>query len=163
LSDAFLTNGKDTLRTLLLEDIPDSLPLGATALMRLALFIPEGKTKGIYSGYVKIAAIGTDSTMDFDSIFVIAKGPYAPKTLNALKVFPNFLCAREENLISFKGVTENSQVSIYDISGRKVWTKKEKDGDGLITWHPNVKNGVYVYIVKDKAGEVKKGKLIIIR
>jgi len=164
LESGILINGNDTLESPFLEGIPDSLSIGSSRELRLTLFIPEGKMKGDYSGYIKIQAVGEDSTVDTDSVYVIVRGPYPEETLEYFKVFPNpFRPDIGHEKVNFEGITENTTVIIYDIKGREVWRGKEDNTDGLITWNPaGIASGVYLYVVKNSS-EIKRGKIAIIK
>lgn len=165
LVSATLVNGQDTLTTLFAEKVPDSLLKGEKAEVMLTLFIPEGSLKGTYQGYAVFEATGADSTVDYDSVLVIVHGPYPEENLDSLKVFPNpFRADKGHDRISFEGLTENAEVSVYDMHGRLVFHKVEENADGLITWYPvDVASGIYMYVVKNNQGEIKRGKIAIIK
>jgi len=161
----YLVSGDDTIKTLFAENLPFSLLPGESHDVALTLFIPEGSIKGTYEGYAVFEAIGSDSTVDYDSVLVVVHGPYPEETLDSLKVFPNpYRPDKGDKKISFEGLVEDAEVFVYDMHGRTVFHKVEDNADGLITWYPNkVASGVYMYVVKSRHGEVKKGKIAIIR
>lgn len=163
-SCSLINSGGDTLGTPFLEYVPSSLSMGEKDSVKLTLFIPEGKLKGDYMGFLKISSVGQDSTFDTDSVLVVVRGPYPEETLDSLKVFPNpFRPDLGHSVINFEGLTQDATVVIYDLKGRKIFREREDNADGLITWRGNVASGVYLYIVKNKQGECRKGKIAIIK
>lgn len=140
-----------------------ALEIGATIDATVTLFIPEGTPAGRYTGHLKLRAVGSDQTVDRDSIRIVVQGPLAAANLDGLKVFPNpFKPYVGHTCVNFEGLTAQAAIRIYDIKGRLVKEISESDGDGLATWDPSSASGVYIYHVESPAG-VKKGKIAIIR
>ncbi len=150
-----------------LETYPESLGIGETSLCKLTLYIPEGKHQGDYQGTVVINGMDKDSSITSDSFTVRVKGPYAEPTLDSLKVFPNpYKPVYSEPKVYFEGITSDAIVSVYDIKGRCVFNQQEQqtNPDGLIVWDVSrIASGIYIYIVKNSSGEIKKGKIAIMK
>lgn len=139
------------------------LEIGAALEGVLTLYIPEGTPAGRYIGFLKLRAVGSDLTVDSDSIRIVVQGPQAPANLENLKVFPNpYKPFAGHTCVNFGGLTSQANIRIYDIKGRLVKEIAESDGDGLATWAPESASGVYIYRVDCSAGE-KMGKIAIIR
>ena len=148
-----------------LETYPESLGIGEKSLCKLTLYIPEGKHQGDYQGTVIMNGLDKDSSITTDSFIVRVKGPYAEPSLDSLKVFPNpYKPAISAPKIYFEGITGDAIVNVYDVKGRSVFSEKETNSDGLITWDiSNIASGVYIYVVKNSSGEIRKGKIAIMK
>ena len=101
--------------------------------------------------------------------------PVAPD-LSQLKVYPNPFRPNDgksntgtwDSGIIFSGLTDNTTIRIFTISGELVM---EKEISGTLSWKWSAKNsageriarGVYIYLVTNKAGEKKIGKIAVIK
>lgn len=94
---------------------------------------------------------------------------YAPDLTKA-SVFPNpFKPFQGHHQVTFDGLTAQATIEVYTITGEKVCTIEELDGDGQVVW--NVTNargnklasGVYIYRITDGQGREKVSKLAVIR
>jgi hypothetical protein len=94
-----------------------------------------------------------------------------PESLNRVVVYPNpFIPSQSLNgYITFKNLTENATIQIYDMAGRHVRTvDKEASGGDEAIW--DVRNsdgnelasGTYVFIIQS-AEDTFKGKIIVLR
>jgi len=142
---------------------PD-LNIGQTQDVTITLYVPEGTPSGRYVGYAKLRAVGSDLTIDTDSIRIVVQGPTAAADLENLKVFPNpFKYWLGHRAVNFEGLTPTATLKIYDIKGRLLTTIEESNGDGLATWAPEAASGVYLWSVTDPQGHKKTGKIAILR
>lgn len=157
--------GGATIDSGFVSNFPSGLGIGQSAQLELTLFIPEGTPPGDYSGTVTIVGTASDSSETVDTFTVMIKGPEPEEDLDSLKVFPNpFKPSRGDDKIYFEGLTAEATIIIYDASGAIVKELEEKDGDGLATWDPKDNaSGIYYYVITNPDGEVKKGKLAIIK
>jgi hypothetical protein len=161
--------GGVTIDSGFVSGLPSRLSIGQSAEPELVLFIPEGTPSGTYSGYVSIIGTDHDSGQTVDSFMVIIEGPEPEENLDSLKVFPvPFKPSLGHTKIFFEGLTAEATVKIYDVSGALVETIEESgsDGleDGLATWDPAENaSGIYFYVITNPDGELKKGKLAIIK
>ena len=79
-----------------------------------------------------------------------------------------FRSYRHDKII-FTLLPDRAEINIYDIAGDLVTKLKEDDMDGEFAWDVtdddgcNVSSGVYIYVIKDRHGGKKKGRLVIIR
>ncbi len=83
------------------------------------------------------------------------------------KPFPNLYKPSEgDTQITFTDLSSTCAIEIYTLSGERVRTILENDGDGQAVW--DVKNdsgnelssGVYLYIISNAGGE-KRGKIVL--
>jgi len=86
------------------------------------------------------------------------------RTLSDLKVFPNPM----RTWCNFLNLTERATIRIYNVLGQRVVERDLKDTsiwrwDGTGPWGGPVANGVYLYVVRDGRGDVRKGKLVVVR
>jgi hypothetical protein len=71
--------------------------------------------------------------------------------------------------ITFADLPSRATIEVFNVRGERVWRGEESDGDGSLAW--NVRNsegrpvvsGVYFYLVRNPSGDVKTGKLAVIR
>lgn len=142
---------------------PD-LAIGQTQDVTVTLYVPEGTPPGRYVGYAKLRAVGSDLTVDTDSIRIVVQGPTATADLEDLRVFPNpFKYWLGHRTVNFEGLTPTATLKIYDIKGRLLTTIEETNGDGLATWAPEAASGVYLWTVTNPQGQKKTGKIAILR
>lgn len=146
--------------------IPSSLGIGQAVICTLAVVIPENSPTGLYTGQVIIQGRGVESELYVQESFnVKIEGPRPRSNLDSLRVGPiPFKPHRnpEHDAIHFQGLPANARVRVYDLSGSLVWTATE-DGDGHIAWDANVASGIYIYLITTTNGEIKRGKLSVIR
>ncbi len=151
------------------SNLPSMLGVGQSAEAELTLFIPEGTPPGTYTGTVTIIGTDPDSGQTADSFTVTIEGPDPEENLDSLKVFPiPFKTSQGHTKIYFEGLTSEATVTIYDVSGAVVKVIEESADDtrqdGLATWDPaDNASGIYFYVITNPDGEIKKGKLAIIK
>ncbi|MCK4575995.1 T9SS type A sorting domain-containing protein [candidate division WOR-3 bacterium] len=161
--------GGATIDSGFVSGLPSGLAVGQSAQLELTLFIPERTPQELYSGYVSIIGTDPDSGQTVDSFMVIIEGPEPEEDLDSLKVFPiPFKPSQGHTKIYFEGLTAEATVKIYDASGALVKTIEESGDDGLedgfATWKPEENaSGIYFYVITNPDGELKKGKLAIIK
>jgi hypothetical protein len=104
-------------------------------------------------------------TSNAANLAVIAPG----SSLSSARVFPNPWRSDKHTgvNISFGGLTLNSTVKIFTVSGHEV---KSLDGSsGLATWDltndsgSKVASGIYIYLITNSQGDQTRGKLAIIK
>ncbi len=161
-----VSNSSLTLKAGFIESpaaFPD-LNIGQTLDVTVTLYVPEGTPAGRYVGYAKLRAVGSDLTVDSDSIRIVVQGPTATADLESLRVFPNpFKYWLGHRTVNFEGLTPAATLKIYDIKGRLLATIDENNGDGLATWTPKAASGVYLWSVSNPQGQKKTGKIAILR
>ncbi|MEW5768658.1 MAG: T9SS type A sorting domain-containing protein [bacterium] len=136
--------------------------------------IPEDNLKALFWN-------GRDWVRDFDTtidkINNLAKfntshlttfGLFIAKDLDDVVVYPNPFKSEGHNVIRFEMLTDDVTIRIYNIAGELVrieedittgyfdWDAKNDSGEKVVS-------GVYIYIITDDEGRIKKGKLAIIR
>ncbi len=85
-----------------------------------------------------------------------------PETDEAI-VFPNpFKPATGHSYITFINLFPGSKVEIFDVNANKVKIFYA-DEYGFARWDGRVASGVYTYLIKDKKGNKKIGKIAIVR
>jgi fibronectin type 3 domain-containing protein len=94
---------------------------------------------------------------------------YAKSLVNA-SVYPNpFKPFQGHSRVTFDGLTAYAKIEIFTITGEKVCSIEETDGDGEISWDvtnaqgKKLASGVYIYKITDGRGEEKVSKLAVIR
>lgn len=71
--------------------------------------------------------------------------------------------------ITFVNLPSRATIEVYNVLGERVWRGEETTGAGKLVWNTRTSSGraaasgVYIYLVKSAAGEVKSDKLAIIR
>lgn len=155
-----------SLDSIFILNLSSSLTMGQAVICTLAVVIPENCPSGIYTGNVTIQGRGVVSKTFVQESFVLkVEGPEPRGSLDSLRVAPiPFKPHRnpQHDKIHFQGLTRNATVRVYDLSGTLVWSDTE-DGDGHCAWDAKVASGIYIYLVTTPDGEVKKGKLSVIR
>jgi hypothetical protein len=91
------------------------------------------------------------------------------QNLENVVVYPNpFKPSKGHIKIRFEGLTENVTIRIYNIAGELV-KSEENIITGFFDWDvkndsgEKVASGVYIYVITDDEGRIKKGKIAIIR
>ncbi|MBN1897295.1 MAG: SBBP repeat-containing protein [Spirochaetes bacterium] len=92
-------------------------------------------------------------------------------TLHNVVVGPNPFKPHEQHqdFVTFYNLTEEFELSVYDMSGNKVASIISVSPDGRFSWHPRnsegkyLDSGIYICYIKDTNGHEKKLKLMIIR
>ncbi len=94
------------------------------------------------------------------------------ESLAKVVVFPNPYIEHKENYrtINFIYLTFNAKIRVYNLAGKLVWEAEKNDGSDRIGWI-GVKNnegqklasGVYIYMITNRQGEKKTGKIAILR
>lgn len=142
---------------------PDTLNIGESFELGLLGFIKDESPYGIYEGTLYISAEDKDSVIIGDSIRIIITGPKAKENLKEAFVYPNpFKPSKGHTHISFTNLSPNSKIEIFDVNANKVKTLYA-DGDGSARWDGKVASGVYTYVIRDKNGNKKIGKIAIVR
>ena len=90
------------------------------------------------------------------------------ENLDGIQIYPNPVNANEQDsFILFNNLTENSNITIYNLSGEIIFNYKTSDSK--YNWDlknnnkKKVASGVYIYLITNDRGESKIGKLAIIR
>jgi len=146
-------------------NLPESLAVGQAVECTLALVLPVGTPPDGYAGLVIIDAYDTLGYEVRDSFFLRVSGPQPRSNLDSLRVAPIPFKPHqnpEHDAIHFQGLTEGARVIVYDAAGQSVWSAAET-GDGHLEWDAKVASGIYVYLVVAKDGASKVGKLSVIR
>lgn len=109
----------------------------------------------------KFAVVITSPQTDFSNILVYPN-PFNPT-----------MASHASAGITFDGITENSTIRIYDVSGALIKTispgTSANQGNGVATWNgknednDDVGMGLYIYVITDTAGRKAKGKIGIQR
>ncbi len=154
-----------TWDTTLVLGLPQAMAVGQVAVCTLAIVIPEGTGPGIHTGAVTITGVDSLGGSTSEICYFKFQGPEPRSSLDSLKVSPiPFKPHRnpEHDAIHFQGLSAGANVMVYDLAGTLVWSATE-DGDGHLAWNAEVASGIYIYLVTTRSGEVKKGKLSVIR
>ncbi|MDI6704535.1 MAG: peptidoglycan DD-metalloendopeptidase family protein, partial [bacterium] len=91
------------------------------------------------------------------------------QNLEDVVVYPNpFKPSKGHTEIRFERLTENVTIRIYNIAGELVRMEENIitgffDWDAKNDYGKNVASGVYIYVIIDNEGRIKKGKIAIIR
>jgi len=156
---AYLCSAQDTLDSISVFNLPESLSRGQAVECTLALVLPVGTQPVSYTGLVTIDGYDTLGYQVRDSFIVVVHGPTWRQNLDSLRVAPIPFKPNqnpEHDAIHFQGL-------VYDASGQSVWSATE-NGDGHIAWKAEVASGIYVYLVVARDGQSHaKGKLSVIR
>jgi len=105
------------------------------------------------------------------SIFRLGFSRHSVTNYSDIHIYPNPYKPQEANegVIKFEGLTETTKLTIYTISGKKVWQSLEAGADGLLTWDGKNKNarqvetGIYLYLLKDWNDNKKIGRIALVR
>ncbi|MCX7995109.1 MAG: T9SS type A sorting domain-containing protein [candidate division WOR-3 bacterium] len=154
-----------TWDTTFILGLPFALGVGQIAICTLAIVIPEGIAPGIHTGSVTIMGVDSLGGPTSEIFYFKLRGPEPRKSLDSLRVVPiPFKPHRnpDHDAIHFQGLPAGARVKIYDLAGALVFSATE-DGDGHIKWAARVASGIYIYVVTAPDGDVKKGKLSVIR
>ena len=147
--------------------LPYTMSIGQISVCTLAVVIPVNMTEGIYTGLVTIEGRDSLGGLVQESFAVTVQGPRPRGSLDSLRVVPIPFKPHSDpahDAIHFQGLTANATVKVYDLSGVLVFgPETDNDGDGHLAWDAEVASGIYIYLVTTTDGEVKKGKLSIIR
>lgn len=132
-------------------------------------FFISGDEKNINCKWIENGVV-KEKQLALESIGIIA-GNGAAANLNNVVVYPNPFKQGESinGFVTFANITSDVQIKIYTIAGELVdeinltnttgsarWDCRNKKGEA-------VASGVYLYIIKNSAGEKKTGKVVIIR
>ena len=93
-----------------------------------------------------------------------------PESLDRVVVYPNpFIPSQSNNgCITFKNLTENATIEVFDMAGRRVRTVSKVGGGDEATWDvrnsggDRVASGTYVFVVQSD-GDDHVGKVVILR
>jgi len=147
--------------------LPYTMSIGQISVCTLAVVIPVNMTEGIYTGLVTIEGRDSLGGLVQESFAVTVQGPRPRGSLDSLRVVPIPFKPHSDpahDAIHFQGLTANATVKVYDLSGVLVFgPETDNDGDGHLAWDAEVASGIYIYLVTTTDGEVKKGKLSVIR
>ena len=86
-------------------------------------------------------------------------------------VFPNpFMPKQGHTVLTFANLPDEGTIKIYTIVGNLVWNHQFAQPEILYSWDlrndddKDIASGIYIYLVKDKSGDVvKKGKFAVVR
>ncbi|MCS7227608.1 MAG: T9SS type A sorting domain-containing protein [Endomicrobia bacterium] len=99
------------------------------------------------------------------SVFILA-GQSMPLSLNNVVVYPNpFRPEYGINYVTFKGLTSDAKIRVYNIAGELITEFDNKDNDDEEKWviPQKLASGVYIYLITDKEGNKKIGRMAIIK
>jgi hypothetical protein len=167
--DAYFCSAQDTIDSIYLTNLPDSLGVGQAMECTLALVVPAGTSLDDYAGLVTINAYDTSGYRVRDSFVLGVRGPLPRQSLDSLGVAPipfKPYQNPEHDAIHFQGLTKGARVIIYDASGQEVWRASETvegHGEGHVAWDAKVASGIYIYLVVAEDGKSRVGKLSVIR
>lgn len=71
--------------------------------------------------------------------------------------------------VTIRSLPPGGKVDIYSLSGTKVATIADHDGDGLVLWNGRntegreVESGVYILVARDRSRVVSRGRMVVIR
>ncbi len=109
--------------------------------------------------------IGTDKGLSMYELGIVKPKP----KLSTVSVYPNpFLLSRNEAEVIFDSLTATSTVSIFTVNGELV-REISSEGSGRKEWNGRnqggnlVASGVYIWVVRDKNGNSRRGKIAVIR
>ncbi len=146
-------------------NLPPTLLQGQTVICTLALVVPVGTPLGEFTGSMLIEARDSFGFAIQERFGLRVNGPRPRKTLDSLRVAPVPFKPHthpEHDAIHFQGLTPNARVTVYDAAGHFVWSAVEA-GDGHLAWPADVPSGLYVYLVVAESGDMRKGKLSVMR
>jgi predicted amidohydrolase len=87
--------------------------------------------------------------------------------LKEVKIYPNPVDFTKGEVVKFINLTNGATVTLYTISGEKINTIDSTLGialwDGKNNSGENVARGLYIYLIKDTAGNKKVGKIGVIK
>ncbi len=86
-------------------------------------------------------------------------------------VFPNpFMPKQGHTILTFANLPNEGTIKIYTIAGNLVWNHSFAHPEIFYSWDlrndddKDIASGIYIYLVKDKSGDVvKKGKFAVVR
>jgi len=156
-----------TIDSIFILGLPGSMSVGEVSVCTLAVVFPLNMTDGTYTGFVMIEGRDSLGGLVQESFAVSIEGPRPRGNLDSLRIVPIPFKPHSEpghDAIHFQGLTADATVRIYDLSGTLVFgPETDNDGDGHLAWDAEVASGVYIYLVTTPDGEVKKGRLSVIR
>ncbi|MEK7814207.1 MAG: T9SS type A sorting domain-containing protein, partial [Candidatus Desantisbacteria bacterium] len=105
---------------------------------------------------------------DHLSVYRLAVDIPITSSITGICVFPNPFISNESSKITFKGLTENIEIRIFNITGEMV---KQVRVSGQNEWQWDVRNndneeaasGIYIYLIEYENGAKVKGKIGVIR
>jgi hypothetical protein len=69
----------------------------------------------------------------------------------------------------FDGLTQRAKIEVFTLTGEKVCSIQETDGDGQVWWDVTnsrgnkLASGVYIYRISNESGQEKISKFAVIR
>ncbi len=153
------------LDSVFILNLPEELLGGETRVCTLALVLPVGWERGRYAGRVLVEGWDSLGFIIQERFGLRVNGPQPRENLDSLRVAPiPFKPHRNPNhdAIHFQGLTAGARVMVYDNSGHCVWTATEY-GEGHVAWDAEVASGIYLYLVTSTDGEVRTGRISVIR
>ncbi|HON56582.1 MAG TPA: hypothetical protein PLJ38_06140, partial [bacterium] len=141
----------------------------------LALFGPQNAGYFIIRSIISPAITYGDTNsaaIDASPIFNVFPNPW--KRGNALYDFVEYK-GTIRNGIRFTGLSNDATIKIYDIAGRLVFSSPCESGAsqnldyGQFLWTginndgKQVSSGIYIYTTRDRTGEIRKGKIAILK
>lgn len=154
----------DRLNNYVINNLPSSMDLGASAIVEFILYIPEGFEDEQFSGHLFLSGTGENFAEYYESVAIEIHGGNSEDDYDSLKVFPNPVDGRDnENTVYFYGLTSDSRIQIMDYTGHVLASESEINADGLISIDvSDLKGGLYFFVIYDNEN-VYKGKLSILR
>ncbi len=156
-----------TIDSIFVLGLPQTMAIGQIATCTLAIVIPVGTAEGSYAGSVTIEGVDSLGVIVQETFQVVIAGPQPRGNLDSLRVAPIPFKPNSDpshDAIHFQGLTSDATIRIYDLAGALVFGPvTDTDNDGHVAWDAEVASGIYLYLVTANDGEVKKGKLSVIR
>jgi len=166
--------GKEVTITLSYKDIDgdgivdDTSPLINERNLKIGELI-DGRWEEIEDSVVDLENDTVSAKVNSLSVYVLIGGSRLGASLKESHPYPVPFRAHRHEKIIFTQLPGKVEIKIYDIAGDLVTTLRENDMDGEFGWDVTDDNGnkvcsgVYIYIMSDKDGEKKAGRLVVIR
>lgn len=141
----------------------------AQLIFRLASTAVAGVNPLTINGIVVCDTVAAVIASDGTNGAITIEAPETAPNLSNTKAYPNpFKPSSGHDRIVFMNLTEGSTVKIYTLSGKLVKKIKGQTG-GMAEWDvrnkrgKKVSSGIYIYLITNKSGEEKKGKIAIVK
>ena len=137
----------------------------------------QGITTGRFDGMIDEVrvynrALSSSEVSSRYTKFLLNYGVFGVAAINLdnAHVYPNsYKPSAGHTNITFADLTSHAKIQIFNIIGELVYEDEKDTPTGELTWDvknnkaENIASGVYMYMITNNAGQVKKGKLAIIR
>lgn len=148
--------------------VDDISPLINERNLRVGRLV-DSKWKLIDHSYVDTEKDTVSAEVNHLSYFALLGSSRHGADIDEAHPYPVPFRSYRHDRIIFTLLPDRAEINIYDIAGDLVAKLKEDDTDGEFAWDVtdddghNVCSGVYIYVIKDRHGGKKKGRLVIIR